>query len=499
MRAIVAEVLANHRRLVEEEKERVASGYPGKLSARGRLDTLFDSGSFCEIGALVTNQTGSPVIPGDGVVTGYGTVGGRLVYAYAQDFTVVGGSLGAAQARKITRIQDLSLHAGAPIVALLESGGARIQEGIDALNGYGDIFRRNSQASGRIPQIAVVFGSCAGGAVYSPALMDFIFVIRDRSFLFVTGPKVVQVVTGEKVTAEELGGGMVHASQSGVAHFLCENEWDAISKVRGLMGYLSHGGTETGESALRKENNALDEVISEDPGKSYDVKDVIRGIVDKGTFLEYQAEYAQNCVTAFARMADKPVAIVANQPKILAGCIDINASDKMARFIRTAGNFGLPIVTLVDTPGYLPGTAQEHGGIIRHGAKLLYAYSMNRTLMVTVILRKAFGGAYIAMGSKSLGAEMVFAWPFAQIAVMGAQSAASIIYRKEIAASDDPATALAEKTKAYESEVMNPRCAASRGYIDDIIRPAETRGRIVGALIAGEPQETLPNQGNIPL
>jgi acetyl-CoA carboxylase carboxyltransferase component len=507
MRATIEHILSEKRQMREEERSRVVAKYgmAGKLSATQRLEALFDEGTFREIGAFVRDRgEKKTAISKDAVITGYGYVNGDPVYAYAQDYSLAGGSLGQMHAEKIAHVQDAALRAKAPIVALLESGGARIQEGVDALDGYGSVFRRNCAASGTIPQIAVIFGSCAGGAVYSPALMDFVFVIDQKSRMFLTGPEVVRTVTGENVTAEALGGAGVHGKTSGVAHFVCNSERDSIQQVRTLLPYLTQsqvGKPAAGrlQSRIGKQCLRLDELVSDNPKKSYDMKSLVSMVVDNGKFFEYQQQFARNCVTGFARIGGRAVGIVANQPLVLAGCIDIDASVKMARFIRTCDCFGLPIVTFVDTPGYLPGLKQEQGGVIRHGAKLLYAYSTAQVPLVTVVVRKAYGGAYIAMGSKSLGADAVFAWPFAEIAVLGADGASKIIYKKELAASQDPGKLLAQKAQEYRQNVMDPHFAAGRGYVDDIIRPAETRNAIMDTLGTLGRKTEGKGHGNIPL
>ncbi len=484
----------------------------GKLTARERLNLLFDEGTFVEIDAFVKHRCTyfgmeKKEAPGEGVVTGYGQVNGRLVYAYAQDFTVIGGSLGEMHAQKIWKVLDNALKVGAPVVGINDSGGARIQEGVNSLCGYGGIFYRNTIASGVIPQISVIMGPCAGGAVYSPALTDFTFMVDKSSKMFITGPKVIKSVTREEVSPETLGGAMTHNRVSGVATFLAENDEDALEKVKKLLGYLPSNNTETAPvyetdddpNRLIPELNSL---IPESPNKPYDIHDLITLLVDNGDFLEYQPYYAANMVTCFARMNGRSIGIIANQPKMLAGCLDINASDKAARFVRTCDAFNAPLLTLVDVPGFLPGTGQEYGGIIRHGAKLLYAYSEATVPTVTVITRKAYGGAYIAMCSKHLGGDMVMAWPTAEIAVMGPVGAANVVFEKEISAAPDPEAARAEKLREYNAEFATPYKAAELGYVDDVIEPATSRPRIIDAFnMLASKRETRPpkKHGNIPV
>jgi len=484
----------------------------GKLTARERIEKLLDEGTFVELGMFAESRAtefgmSNKRYPGDGVVTGYGTIDGRLVFVYAQDFTVLGGSLGEMHAEKITRILDLALKNGAPVIGLNDSGGARIQEGVDSLKGYGEIFFRNTIASGVVPQIAVIMGPSAGGAVYSPAIMDFVIMVDKTSYMFITGPQVIKAVTGEDVDFDSLGGARVHNEKSGNAHIFAQNEEEALQLVRALLSYLPSNNMEdppfidTGDP-LDRINYELDKIIPEDPKKSYDVKDIINIIVDRNSFFEIHPLYAQNIVVGFARIGGKVVGIVANQPKILAGVLDINASDKAARFVRFCDAFNIPIITLVDVPGYLPGVAQEHGGIIRHGAKLLYAYSEATVPKITVILRKAYGGAYIAMGSKHLRADVVYAWPNAEIAVMGPEGAVNIVFRREIKESEEPEKRKQELIKEYRDKFANPYIAASRLYVDDIIYPHETRPKIIQALnMLENKKEERPEKkhGNIPL
>lgn len=484
----------------------------GKLTARERLDLLFDAGTFRELDMFVHHRCDNfgmekIDIPSDGVVTGHGLVNGRPLFAFAQDFTARGGSLGEMHAAKICKVMDMALKSGVPIVGINDSGGARIQEGVDALKGYGDIFYRNSRSSGVIPQLAAIMGPCAGGAVYSPAMADFVFMVKNTSFMFITGPEVIKAVTGEETTQEDLGGAMAHNSKSGNAHFACENDADAIEQIKILLSYLPSNNMEDPPLVAttddpHRECPELDTIIPDNPKMSYDMRDVIHSIVDDGIFFEPHHYYAQNIIVGFARLNGRVVGIIADQPQILAGCLDIDASDKASRFIRTCDAFNIPLLTLVDVPGYLPGTHQEWNGIIRHGAKLLWCYSEATVPKLTVVTRKDYGGSYIAMSSRHLGADMVFSWPMAEIAVMGAQGAANIIFRKEIAEADDKIAKRAEMIKIYEDEFNNPYVAASRGYVDAIIRPSETRARLIDALeIMCTKSESLPpkKHGNIPM
>ncbi len=484
----------------------------GKLTARERLDLLFDPGTFQEVDMFVKHRCTyfgmeKVNIPADGVITGYGLVNGRPVCAYSQDFTSRAGSLGEMHAKKICKVMDLAMKVGVPVVGFNDSGGARIQEGVDALSGYGQIFFRNANASGVIPQISAIMGTTAGGAVYSPAMTDFIFMVKNTSFMFITGPQVIKSVTGEDVSFEELGGAMVHNEKSGVAHFACESDEDAIEKIKKLLSYLPLNNMEdppyipTGDSPSR-EAPELDSIIPDDPNKPYDIKDVIRAIVDNGEFFEPHEYYAPNMVVCFARLNGHPIGIIANQPKVFAGCLDINASDKATRFIRFCDAFNIPILTIADVPGYLPGTDQEWGGIIRHGAKLLWCYSEATVPKMLLITRKSYGGAYLAMCSKDLGADIVYAWPTAEIAVMGASGAANIIYRKEIKASDNPEETRKKKIAEYEELFSNPYRAAERGYIDGVIQPRYTRPKLVAALefLKTKREARAPKKhGNIPV
>ena len=484
----------------------------GKLTARERIEKLLDEDSFVEIDAFVEHRCidfgmEKQRIPGEGVVTGYGTIDGRLVYVYAQDFTVLGGSLGEYHAKKITKIMDMAVKMGAPLIGLNDSGGARIQEGVDALSGYGNIFFRNTLASGVIPQISVIMGPSAGGAVYSPALTDFIFMVDKTSQMFITGPQVIKAVTGEDVSAEELGGSITHSTKSGVAHFRAANDEECLEMVRTLLSYLPSNNLEDPpqymiNDDINRLSDRLMEIIPDNPNKPYDIKEIISEIVDDGIYLEPQSMYAENIITAFARLNGRTIGIIANQPKVLAGCLDINASDKASRFIRFCDAFNIPLLNIVDVPGFLPGTNQEYGGIIRHGAKMLYAYSEATVPKVTLIVRKAYGGAYLAMCSKDLGADFVLAWPTAEIAVMGPDGAANIVFKNEIKSSDDPVAARNEKIKEYRENFANPYRAAARGYVDDVILPSETRPRLISAFdMLMSKRESRPNKkhGNFPV
>ena len=484
----------------------------GKLTARERLGRLFDAGTFVELDAFVTHRAtdfgmAKVEAPGEGVVTGYGRVDARLVYAFAQDFTVIGGTLGEMHAEKICKALDLAVRAGAPVVGLEDSGGARIQEGVDALNGYGKIFYRNTLASGVIPQISVIMGPCAGGAVYSPALTDFVFMVAGTGQMFITGPQVIKAVTGEEVSVEDLGGAGTHNRTSGVAHFYAAGEDECLATVRRLLGFLPSNNLDDPPrlGTLDSEGRAAEELRAVVPAESnqpYDVHDAFLPALDDRDFLEVHALYAQNAVVGFGRLGGVPVGVIANQPCALAGCLDINASDKIARFVRFCDAFNIPLLTFVDTPGYLPGTAQEYGGIIRHGAKILYAYSEATVPKITVILRKAYGGAYLAMCSRSLGADRVLAWPTAEIAVMGPEGAANIIFRDEIAGAPDPAKAREERIREYREKFANPYIAAARGFVDSVIDPAATRPHLAAALRGiRSKREDRPakKHGNIPM
>lgn len=484
----------------------------GKLTVRERLDLLLDKGSFHEIDPFVVHRTNDfgmekQKFPGDGVVTGWGTIEGRLVYVYSQDFTIFGGSLGEVHAEKICKIMDLALKNGAPVIGLNDSGGARIQEGVVSLAGYAEIFLRNTLASGVIPQISAILGPCAGGAVYSPALTDIIFMVRGSSNMFVTGPDVVKAVTHEQVTANELGGADIHAEKSGVCHVISENEADLFFLIRKLLGYLPENNLEeppfvlNGDDPLRTDDS-LNTIIPDDPGRPYNVKEIIRRVVDSGQFFEIQEAFAQNIVIGFAHLGGHSIGLVANQPQVLAGVLDIDASEKAARFVRFCDSFNIPLVTLVDVPGFMPGTQQEHAGIIRSGAKLLYAYCEATVPKVTVVLRKAYGGAYIVMSSKHLRSDVNFAWPSAEIAVMGPDGAVSIIFRKEMEEAPDPEQHKSQLIRDYREKFANPYVAAERGYLDDIIEPGETRPRLINALeMLKNKRDSNPSKkhGNIPL
>jgi len=484
----------------------------GKLTARERIDLLLDGGSFVELDALAVHHCydfgmEKHRIPGDGVVTGYGTIDGRLVYLFAYDFTIFGGSLSQTCAAKICKVMDQAVKVGAPIIGLNDSGGARIQEGVVSLAGYADIFLRNTLASGVVPQIAAIMGPCAGGAVYSPALMDFVIMVKNTGYMFVTGPDVIKTVLHEEVTFEELGGAMVHNGTSGVAHFAASTEEEALAMIRELLSFLPQNNLEDPprrptQDDPNRMDEALNELVPDDPAKPYDVKDLIRHVVDDGHFFEVHEHFARNIVVGFARLDGQPIGIVANQPAVLAGCLDVNSSIKAARFIRFCDCFNIPIVTFEDVPGYLPGTAQEHGGIIRHGAKLLYAYGEATVPKLTVIVRKAYGGAYCVMGSKHMRADYNVAYPTAEIAVMGPEGAVNILYRREMAAADDPEAFRIERVKEFRNKFANPYIAAERGYIDEVIEPKETRPRLIRALRAlGTKRDTNPpkKHGNIPL
>ncbi len=484
----------------------------GRLTARERIDLLVDKGSFREVDAFVTHREKNFGLEnehflGDSVVTGWGTVENRLVYIFSQDFTVLGGSLGEAHAKKIVKIMDMALKNGAPIIGINDSGGARIQEGVVSLGGYADIFLRNTLASGVIPQISIIMGPCAGGAVYSPALTDFIFMVKDSSFMFITGPEVVKAVTHEEVSFEDLGGASVHSEKSGVCHVAVESEADAFFMIQKLLSFLPQNNLEdpphkiSRDDPLREEK-ALDSIIPDDPGKPYDIKEVIKYIVDEGDFYEIHERFAMNIVVGFAHIGGHSIGIIANQPAVLAGVLDINSSEKAARFVRFCDSFNIPIVTFVDVPGFLPGTEQEYGGIIRSGAKLLYAYCEATVPKLTVITRKAYGGAYDVMSSKHIRGDINLAWPSAEIAVMGPDGAVNIIFRKELKNSKSADKKKEKLVQDYRDTFANPYIAASHGFIDDVIEPSETRSRLINAL------EMLTNKrvsnpakkhGNIPL
>ena len=484
----------------------------GKMTARERINMLFDSGSFVETDAFVETRAvdfgmQKKKTPGDGVVTGYGTIDGRLIFVSAQDFTVIGGSLGEMHAKKITKVMDMALKMGAPFICMNDSGGARIQEGIDSLCGYGEIFYRNTLASGVIPQISIILGPCAGGAVYSPAITDFVFMVEKTSYMCITGPNVIKAVTGESVTTEELGGAAVHNSKSGVAHVQTKSEKECFEQLKKLLKYIPDNNLS--DSPQEDVNDfpdeifpELNEIVPDDSNKPYSMNDIIASVLDGQEFFEIHKNYAKNIIVGFGKISGKTVGIIANQPLYMAGVLDVNSADKGARFVRFCDSFNIPLVTFTDTPGYLPGVGQEHSGIIRHGAKLLYSFSEATVPKINVITRKAIGGAYIAMNSKHLGADIVFAWPTAEIAVMGAEGAANIIFRKEIAQSSDSAQTKAEKIEEYKEKFSNPYIAAARGYVDDVIEPAKTRIKIAEALnMLYTKRENIPakKHGNIPL
>jgi len=484
----------------------------GKLTARERLGLLLDPDSFYEIDEFVTHRaTGFGMeekrFLGDGVVTGWGTIDGRLVYVFAQDFTVMGGSLGQAHGAKICKVMDLAMKNGAPLIGIDDSGGARIQEGVDSLWAYGEIFTRNTLASGVIPQLSVIMGPCAGGAVYSPAITDFVFMVQNTSHMFITGPAVIKAVTREEVTQEELGGAMAHNTKSGVAHFAAPDEETCLAQVRRLLSFLPQNNVEDPPYVPptddpQRMDEALDTLVPDDPSKPYDMKEVIARVVDDGDFLEVHQHFAQNLIVGFARLDGHPVGIVAQQPMVLAGVIDIDASDKGARFIRFCDCFNIPLVTFCDTPGYMPGVAQEHGGIIRHGAKMLYAYAEATVPKVAVITRKAYGGAYIVMSSKHLRGDINLAWPSAEIAVMGPEGAVNVVFRRDLKAAEDTEARRAELVQEYRDKFANPYVAAGRGYLDAVIAPHETRPRVIAALrMLENKRDSLPpkKHGNIPL
>jgi len=494
-------------------EERIAKLHAeGRLTARERIDLLIDPGSFQETGVFVEHRTtdfgmAERRIPGDGVVSGYGRIDGRLVFVFAQDFTVFGGTLSEENAKKICNLMDLAMENGAPIIGLNDSGGARIQEGVQSLGGYAEIFLRNTLASGVIPQISAILGPCAGGAVYSPAITDFVIMVQGTSHMFVTGPNVIKTVTNEDVSFEELGGAMTHNTKSGVAHFAVEDDEACLATIRRLLSFLPQNNVDdaprgkAADPAERMEAR-LNEIVPAEPNKPYDVKEVIRLVVDDGDFFEVHEHFAPNIVVGFARLDGRPVGVVANQPAMLAGVLDINSSTKGARFVRFCDAFNIPLVTFEDVPGFLPGTQQEWGGIIRHGAKLLYAYCEATVPKLTVILRKAYGGAYDVMSSKHIRADYNVAWPGAELAVMGAEGAVGIIYRKEIEQAKDSAKARAKLIEEYNEKFANPYVAAALGYLDDVIEPQETRPRLIRALRAlGNKRQSVPpkKHGNIPL
>lgn len=493
--------------------ERIAAQHAkGRMTARERLELLVDKGTFREIDVFVTHNStdfglGDRKYLGDGVITGYGTINDRLVYLYSQDFTVIGGTVSLTHAQKICKVMDMAMKNGAPIIGLNDSGGARIQEGVMGLAGYAEIFYRNVMASGVVPQISLIMGPCSGGAVYSPALTDFVVMVKDTSHMFVTGPDVVKTVTQEDVTFEELGGAFVHASKSGVAHFAAENEEDALFLVQRLIDYLPSNNMDDSplqprqDDPLRQEPE-LDTIVPDNPNKAYDMKHVIQLIVDNGNFLEIHENWAQNIIIGLAALDGRSIGIVAQQPAVLAGVLDVEASQKAARFVRFCDCFNIPLIVLEDVPGFMPGMTQEHGGIIRHGAKLLYAFSEATVPKLTVIVRKAYGGAYCVMNPRHLGADLVLAWPSAEIAVMGAEGAVNVIFRRDIADADDPAARKTELVDDYQQRFANPYIAAASGFIDDVIEPQETRPRLINALeMLKNKQASLPpkKHGNVPL
>jgi len=484
----------------------------GKLTARERIDLLLDPGSFTEMDIFVTHrctdfEMDKKKILGDGVVTGYGRINGRLVYVFSQDFTVFGGSLGEMFAQKVCKIMDMAMKNGAPVIGLNDSGGARIQEGVMSLGGYAEIFFRNVMASGVIPQISAIMGPCAGGAVYSPAITDFIFMVKGTSHMFITGPEVIKAVTGEEVTFEELGGAMTHNEKSGVAHFAAENEEECIQMLKRLLSYIPSNNLEdpprleTGDDPNRMDME-LAITVPEDPEKPYDMRDIILRVVDNGDFFEVHQHWAKNIVVGFARLDGYSVGVVGNQPKVLAGTLDIDSSIKAARFVRFCDAFNIPLLTFVDVPGFLPGTSQEYGGIIRNGAKLLYAYCEATVPKITVITRKAYGGAYDVMCSKHIRGDVNFAWPSAELAVMGPEGAVNIVFRREIEKAEDPERRKEELVKEYKEKFANPYIAAQMGYIDDVIEPQETRPRVINALenlLTKRESRPAKKHGNIPL
>lgn len=494
-------------------KERIQKQHEkGKLTARERVETLLDVNSFVELDRFVAHQChdfgmDQSKVLGDGVVTGYGTLDGRLVYIFAQDFTVLGGSLGEMHAQKICKVMDLAMRTGAPVIGLNDSGGARIQEGVTSLGGYAEIFWRNVMASGVIPQISAVLGPCAGGAVYSPAMTDFIIMVDEISHMFITGPEVIKTVTKEEVTFEELGGSRTHAAKSGVAHLACADEKECFTTIKRLLSFIPQNNMEDppvikSEDDPNRKDTELSSIVPDSPEKPYDIKDVIVRVVDSNDFLEIHQDYAQNIVVGFARLDGRPVGIVANQPSVLAGVLDIKASVKGARFVRFCDAFNIPLVAFVDVPGFLPGTDQEWGGIITHGAKLLYAFCEATVPKLTVITRKAYGGAYDVMNSKHVRADFNIAWPQAEIAVMGPQGAVNIIFRKDVQKADDPQKKVESLVAEYREKFANPYVAAERGYIDDVVEPQETRPKLINALtMLQNKRQSLPpkKHGNIPL
>ena len=484
----------------------------GKLTARERLEYLLDDESFVELYPFREHELrdfgmDKKKFPGDGVVVGYGTIKSRTVYVFSHDFTILGGSLGEAFGSKVTKVMDLALQSGAPIIGINDSGGARIQEGVGSLGAYGEIFYRNVQASGVIPQLSAIMGPCAGGAVYSPAITDFVFMVDKTSQMFITGPNVIKTVTGEEVSFEDLGGAYVHNTKSGVAHFYDSNDQESLNRIKKLLSYLPSNNVEdppyeVTEDSPNRRDKKLNSIIPDDSHKAYDVKDLISLVVDYDSFFEVQELYAQNAVVGFARLNGFVIGIIANQPKVMAGVFDINASDKVARFIRTCDSFNIPLLTFMDVPGFLPGVSQEHGGIIRHGAKILYAYAEATVPQLTVITRKGYGGAYVVMSSIHIGADVVFAWPTAEIAVMGPSGAANIIFKREIEKSNDPEATRKEKIDEYTEKFANPYISAKKGFIDDVIEPSATRPMLISALQALRNKRKVPpakKHGNCPM
>ena len=510
-----------HLKLLEERQKALNGGGAerlskqhslGKLGARERLEILLDAGSFSEIGMFVQHRAvgfglENKKYSGDGVITGWGTIEGRPVYVFAQDFTVLGGSVGEAHAQKIARVMDLAIRNGAPLIGINDSGGARIQEGVDSLAGYGDIFYRNVQASGVIPQVSVILGPCAGGAVYSPAITDFIFMSQKNACMFITGPQVVKAVTHEEIEAQDLGGASVHCSKSGVAHLSTSEEADLLEQVRRLLSFLPANNLTPAPYKVplddpQRLTPELEEIVPLEPNQPYDIHQVIRTLLDEGDFFEIQEDFARNLVVGFGRLDGYPVGVIANQPEVLAGVLDIDASDKGARFIRFCDAYHIPLLTLVDTPGFLPGSGQEHGGVIRHGAKMIYAYAEASSPKISLVLRKAYGGAYIVMSSKHLGGDINLGWPQSEIAVMGPEGAVNIVFRKELSEAEDAEQEKQKLVRAYREDLATPFVAASRGYLDNIIEPAESRRCLVQALLSlqNKRQQTpVRKHGNIPL
>ncbi|WP_353635386.1 acyl-CoA carboxylase subunit beta [Halobacterium sp. NMX12-1] len=501
------------RALLGGGEDRIESQHDkGKMTARERIDYFLDDGTFNEFDQLRTHRSHNfgmeeKQLPGDGVVTGYGEVNGRTVFVFAHDFTVFGGSLGEVFAEKVTKVMDKAVEVGAPVIGLNDSAGARIQEGVDALGGFAEIFTRNEKASGVVPQISAIMGPCAGGAVYSPAITDFIFMVKDTSHMFITGPDVIETVTGEQVGFEELGGATTHSSESGVAHFACDSEEEALDNIKRLLSYLPQNNVEDPPRVEpyddpERRDDALETIVPDEPRKPYDMTDVVGSVVDENSFFEVQENYAKNMVVGFARLDGRSVGVVANQPRVSAGTLDIQASEKASRFVRFCDSFNVPIVTFVDVPGFMPGTDQEHNGIIRHGAKLLYAYSEASVPLLTVITRKAYGGAYDVMASKHLGADVNYAWPTAEIAVMGPKGAVNVLYREELADAENPDELRDQLIDEYREEFANPYTAADRGYLDAVIEPTETRPRLIQDLeMLASKREDSPDKkhGNIPL